>query len=210
MNRITPLKSDPLNMRLYDILKEMIIYNQIEPGARLVIKNLCDKFQVSSSPVRDALRYLEADGLVINNGQSSFVLNLTKQDVEEIYEIRQVMEPFALEKAFPNFNIDKLEKLAAGMKTTTNSKASFANDMKFHNTIIESCNNTHLAKQLRVLANQSYHVGFRLHAQTTDHQSINNEHIIIINAICEQRKNDGMKLLKTHLENSMKRILNYL
>lgn len=208
MTSMKPLKkNEMLNKRISNILKEMIIYNQIEPGTRMVIKDLCDKFQVSSSPVRDALRYLEAQGLVIYDGNGSFVLDLTKNDVEEIYDIRQVLEPYALENSFKYFNKKKLENLANKMSNSSSKKTSFADDMAFHGMIIESCTNGRLQRQLEVLANQSYHIGFRLFKKSISHKEINNEHYTVIQSILGNNVKEASRLLKIHLITSKERIL---
>jgi len=207
MTEVMPLKSDPLNVRMFNILKKMIIYNEFEPGARLVIKDLCNLFRVSSSPVRDALHFLESDGLVKNDGNCYHVLQLNETDVTEIYSMRKVLEPYALDYALPNMDKRELRLLMGRMEAHGNALSAFEDDMAFHSMIIEACDNSYLKKELYFLANQSYHIGFKFHTLTNNRIESNVEHIKVIKAVIDNQPTEASDSLREHLDNSMHRIL---
>ncbi|MHC1693521.1 MAG: GntR family transcriptional regulator [Sphaerochaetaceae bacterium] len=209
MMDVMPLKTELKNTKMFNILKKMIIYNEFEPGSRLVIKDLCNLFQVSSSPVRDALHFLESEGLVRNNGNFFCVLKLNEVDVEEIYSIRQVLEPFALTQAFDAMDRRELQSLLDRMETHGNAATSFVDDMDFHSLIIDSCKNSYLEKELHFLANQSYQIGFRFHSITNNRTESKDEHMAVIRAILADSKNEACTLLERHLCNSKERILRF-
>jgi GntR family transcriptional regulator of gluconate operon len=207
MEQILSIKSEPLKSKLYHILKEMIINNQLEPGYRLVINELREKFGVSSTPVRDALHYLEADGLVENKENGCYVINLSKNDVEEIYEMRELLEVAALEQAFSGFEKQKLTVLREKM-VNSNAKNNFANDMEFHNSISESCHNQRMKRQLQTLADQSFQVGYKLHSNTNIHDEIP-EHILILDALIKGDLELAKTNLRKHLQNTKSRIIQH-
>ncbi len=183
----------------------MIINNDLKSGSRIVINELCQIFNVSSSPVRDALHYLQADGLIESKHNGYYVINLTRKDIEELYEMREVLEVFAVESVFGYLNKMKLKELLDRIMNS-NDEDNFKNDMEFHNFIIENCRNKRLKDQLRILANQSYHIGFKLHKKVTVHKEIQ-EHIKVIKAMLENDLILTIDLLKEHLRNTKKRII---
>jgi DNA-binding GntR family transcriptional regulator len=201
------IKNEGLNLKLYHVLKEMIILNELEPGRRLVIKELCEKFEVSSSPVRDALHYLAANGLVEDRENGYYVICPSESDVEEIYEMRGLLEPFALIQIFPRLKSQYLTDLRDRiMKSST--EQNFQNDMDFHNILSENCQNLRLKKQLQILANQSFLIGYKLHSTTNIHEEIG-EHLEILDALISRNLELANSNLKQHLIKSKERIIKY-
>ena len=77
----------------YSALKQMIISNELGPGERLLDRELADKVGVSRTPVRDALRRLEQDGLITTRtGRRWFVADLDTKQAANLYELREVLE----------------------------------------------------------------------------------------------------------------------
>ena len=201
------IKSETLNLQLYNVLKNKIIYNELAPGSRLVINELCKEYQVSSTPVRDALHYLTANGLVEDRNNGYYVIEASEKDVEEIYEMREILEPFALEQVFPHLSQEYLKDLRKKILDSS-PENNFQNDMDFHNTISEYCKKYRLKKQLQILANQSFHIGYKLHRGTQIHDEIG-EHLSVLDALIEQDLALASANLRRHLANSKERIIKY-
>jgi DNA-binding GntR family transcriptional regulator len=88
-----------LNVRVYEALRAEIIKGTLAPGQRLAIRTLADHLQVSATPVRDAVRRLEGDGLVdIIPRRGTFVSDFTRKHVQEIFQIRCIIESAAVER----------------------------------------------------------------------------------------------------------------
>ena len=84
---------ESLRGRTVRTLRQAILANHLKPGQRLVERELCEQTGVSRSSVREALRYLESEGLVESRGSKGmFVSVLTKRQAMEIYEVRAVLE----------------------------------------------------------------------------------------------------------------------
>lgn len=84
---------EPLRGRTLKALRQAILANRLEPGQRLVERELCQQTGVSRSSIREALRYLESEGLVESRGSKGmFVSVLTRTQAMEIYEVRAALE----------------------------------------------------------------------------------------------------------------------
>ncbi len=98
--RIKMIKHSNLSHRIYEILKDQIINEELAPGERLLDDKLASSFGVSRTPVREALTRLTSEGLVeITPRSGIYVKKLTRKDVEEIYKIRKVLEGLAAREA---------------------------------------------------------------------------------------------------------------
>ena len=133
---------------IYLALRERILSNDIEPGTRLVMRDVGNHYQASDIPVREALRMLERDGLVETAPYvGARVTTLTTKEVEETYFIRSHLESVATGLAADRITEDELAELDALM--TKMDAAVEAQDgpafsdlnREFHRTIIASCGN---------------------------------------------------------------------
>jgi DNA-binding GntR family transcriptional regulator len=83
----------PLRERTLRVLREAILSDHLRPGQRLIERDLCEQAGVSRSSIREALRYLESEGLVESHGSKGmFVSVLKREEALEIYEVRAALE----------------------------------------------------------------------------------------------------------------------
>lgn len=100
-----PLKQEsaPLRNKIIQSLRRAIETGRLEPGARLVEKDLCQQLNVSRTSLREALRQLQAEGILTElNNRGLAVVTVTEQDAENIYRIRGVLEPLIVEQFIEN------------------------------------------------------------------------------------------------------------
>ncbi|AEM83549.1 GntR family transcriptional regulator [Streptomyces violaceusniger] len=93
---ITSLQQRSLGDLVAHELRVLIVSGRLRPGTHLVEGALAEQYDVSRGPVRDALRQLEAEGLVEARRRGVFVTGLTEDDVEELYTLRESLETLAL------------------------------------------------------------------------------------------------------------------
>ena len=110
-------ESRPIREIAYDILKKAIITGEIPAGERIVETEYADRLHISRTPLREALRKLERDGLVEYVMRRGVVVHaFTTEDVDQIYTIRNSLEmltlPYIIEKATPKDIASLREKLA--------------------------------------------------------------------------------------------------
>ena len=95
----------------YKIIKEAIISLKLKPGERLGISMLAKQLRISTTPVRAALARLEQEGLIeIIRFKGAFVAQIDDDDVEEIFELRKLLEGAAVKMAATSFSPDDLQK----------------------------------------------------------------------------------------------------
>lgn len=99
--RLEPLRHEaaPLRNKIIASLRRAIELGHLEPGARLVEKNLCEQLDVSRTSLREALRELQAEGILAQTANRGLaVVRVSRQDAENIYRIRSVLEPLIVEQ----------------------------------------------------------------------------------------------------------------
>ncbi len=94
------IRRETLGAQVYDLLRDRILRGEIAGGSRLVQESLSEEMGISRIPIRDALKRLETDGLVVGDEIGRYtVVPFTSQDADEIYAIRRRLEPYAAEVA---------------------------------------------------------------------------------------------------------------
>ena len=103
------IRRETLGTQAYHLLRERILRGEIPGGSRLTQGPLSEEIGTSRIPVRDALKRLESDGLVVCDEIGRYtVVQFGTQDAEEVYAIRRRLEPFAVEKAVQAMNSEAL------------------------------------------------------------------------------------------------------
>ena len=99
--RLAPLRHEPAPLRnqIMRSLRRAIELGHLEPGARLIEKSLCEQLDVSRTSLREALRELKAEGILTQtHNRGLAVVRVSRQDAENIYRIRSVLEPLIVEQ----------------------------------------------------------------------------------------------------------------
>lgn len=104
-------------------LRELIFSGELGPGERLMVDHLKTELAMSPTPIREAFRVLQAEGLIVHRPHHGMVVaRQSVQDVQEIVDLRAVLEPHALKLAIPKMGgatLDKLEALQAESVATS-------------------------------------------------------------------------------------------
>ena len=102
-----------LSARVYNQIKHLILCNEIMPGQKLHHQELSERLGVSRTPVREALTRLVQEGYVSFLPNRGFTCKeIRMQEAEELYELREALEAFAVEKAIANLTDAALARLA--------------------------------------------------------------------------------------------------
>lgn len=126
--------------RVADELRRLILDGDLRPGQRLGQEMLAERFKASRMPVREALRQLEAEGLVsIIRNSGAWVSKLDAFEFDQTYKMREVVEPLAIRESIPNLTdaqISRLEELVEEIDATAGSKRDVEGflrlDREFH------------------------------------------------------------------------------
>ncbi len=133
-----PTRAPALGEQLAAVLRDQIVRRTIAPGTHLVEDTLAAEYDVSRGPVRDALRLLEAQGLVEARRRGFHVIGLTRRDIDDLYGLREALEVVAATRAIDHATEDDLavgRAIVADMIASADRSdaAGFAEaDLRFH------------------------------------------------------------------------------
>jgi len=143
-------KDQNLSTVIYEAIKEKIIAGEYTPGTLLMERTLADEFQVSRTPVREALKRLSQEGwLLWEERRRAVVSEINESDVMELFTLREMIEPFAIKKIItegqPQVLAGLLVPISNDMEKLAEQPTEFMEkDMEFHSTIIEQLHLTKL------------------------------------------------------------------
>lgn len=189
--------------QVYEYLKNAIIMNEFKPGTPLVELEISETLRVSRSPIREALRQLEVEGLVFSiPARGSFVSPLTPYDLEEIYELRSVLELWALERSITRIENEELDEVQAlfeeGYQNNSWETLHRA-DYMLHALITEKAWSKRLTTFLNMLSSQSERVRFQSARHRGRDDLSYREHLNIIQCIRERNLEKSRDALRSHL-----------
>ncbi len=200
--------------QIYAEIFRRIADGNIREQLRLKEEELAREFNVSRSPIREVLQLLAQDGLIeLFPNRGAVAKSLTPDDIEEVYEIRQRLEPLALEHAVPRLSLETLRDFRLKMSnlTTTKDYVLMSDlDRDFHKYIIETSNKKRLINMLnqllRLLMNFRYQ-GFHDPAIS---KRVADEHIALIDTLMLRKTEEAKRLMAEHIDNSKNATLNFL
>lgn len=201
----------------YDLLRQAIIKEEFEPGKRLVIDEIASNFGVSSIPIREALRQLEADGFVeITPYMGATVTKICANSIYEIFAMLEAMEaicsPIAC-RLMSDADIEILDKLVEKMDDSLDDPESWSTFNKaFHLQICEFAQTKLIIKMLQKVLDQWDRV--RIHYMKNvlglRVKSAQEEHRQIIKAFKDRDADQVERLMRLHNQNALSAYNQYL
>jgi DNA-binding GntR family transcriptional regulator len=209
MNGFTQVQ--PLYKQAYEALKKSILTGEISSGSRLVATQLAEKYQVSRTPLREALRLLENDGLLIQDKMGATVVQLNKKDFEELCECRLMLEKQIVELIVPtisNSQLNKIDKVLLQIEEgfgEENSIRTLELNSKFHGLLIEVCENKRLIQLLEQVRSMLILYRANIIRGCTHSGEIVKEHRNIFESIKNRDLESALLHTEIHLLNDKKR-----
>ena len=152
-------KRDPLFLQAYEVIKDRLLRGALVPGERLVETTLARDLGVSRNPIREALRLLMQDGLVHSTASGQVVHPMTIDDIQEIYECRMMVEPFAASLASQRIQQSEITVLYRYIDQAESCFASGDIDgtiqanSSFHNSIVQFSQNQLVYSTFKMIDN---------------------------------------------------------
>ena len=184
--QVEPLRKQTLSGIVAKKLEEMILGGEILPGQRINESHLSRRFGVSRAPVREAIRHLEKSGIVeIRVNRGTFVRTVQIREVEELYDVRAVLDALACEKAAENATRQDVARLKRILNEMTRfveegkAREYFRSNLAFHETIIR-CSGSHtlsalyegIRKKAALFRRTSLSIPGRMRASVLQHSEI--------------------------------------
>ncbi|MGB7086690.1 MAG: GntR family transcriptional regulator [Phormidesmis sp.] len=206
-----------LHEQTYQLLRTCIFSGELAPGERLIETQLADKLQVSRTPIREAIRQLQQDGLVVAEPQGGArIVTLSSEDARQLYDCRLALEQLSVSQACMQAKDDELQRLewfcdqAEKADQLRRSDLSLFQrleaDHQFHRYIAKISGNGWLL----VLLDQIFDKMMLLRIQTTRYNpevlEIRLEHRQVYEAIAQRRAEAAIAAIQAHLTASKRRV----
>ena len=197
----------PLRDVVFQTLRQAILRGELKPGERLMEIHLAQRLGVSRTPVREAIRKLELEGLVLMiPRKGAIVAEITVSDLEDVLEVRMALEELAVKHACRRVTGEQLagiRSLAEEFKRTLSGDdvaACAQADMKFHDAIYEATGNSRLVQILNNLREQMYRYRMEYLKDRQSHQNLIEEHDGILRALENRDEELAIRMTARHIE----------
>jgi DNA-binding GntR family transcriptional regulator len=197
---------------VHDTLRRAILSGQLPGGARLVQADIASQLSVSTTPVREALRDLAAEGLVVFRAHiGAVVRELDFDELVELYDIRKALEPLALRRAAERITPDELAAAAAvakAMEQESDPAAWAALNRTFHAMLEEAARASFFQSVLKGVQDiAAIYVADSLRTEPGRTASGNKEHQALLAALRRRDGDEAASIMVAHLESTLQAIL---
>lgn len=198
----------PLRDVVFKTLRKGILTGQLKPGERLMEVHLANRLGVSRTPIREAIRKLELEGLVIMiPRRGAEVAQITEKSLKDVLEVRRAMDALSVELACDRITEEEIQRLQAACtafeEATHRKDASeiAKADVELHDIIVEATGNQRLQQLVNNLAEQMYRYRFVYIQEAEQHQQLIEEHHMIYESIVKKDKSAAAAAAMLHIDN---------
>lgn len=204
----------PLRDVVFNTLRQAILTGELKPGERLMEIHLADRLGVSRTPIREAIRKLELEGLVtMVPRKGAEVAQITEKSMNDVLEVRRAMDALCVELACDRIGEQELERLKracddfAKAVETKDVKQIAQADVALHDIIVQATGNQRLIQLVNNLSEQMYRYRFEYIKDFRQHEKLVEEHRIIYESIVRKDKETASQAAKMHIDNQKKAII---
>lgn len=185
----------PLRDVVFNTLRQAILTGELKPGERLMEIHLANKLGVSRTPIREAIRKLELEGLVtMIPRRGAEVAQITEKSMNDVLEIRRALDALCVELACERITEEDLGRLKQACKAfeaavrTKDIKKVAQADVELHDIIVQATGNQRLVQLINNLSEQMYRYRFEYIKDIGQHQRLIEEHRMIYESIVKKDK----------------------
>ena len=200
----------PLRDVVFNTLRQAILRGELKPGERLMEIQLANKLGVSRTPIREAIRKLELEGLVLMiPRKGAEVAEISEKCLRDVLEVRKALEELAVQLACDKITeegIQELEKCAGEFKKILKSDdiTEIAEaDVRFHDVIYMATDNQKLIQLLSNLREHMYRYRVEYLKNPEVHEQLLKEHEEIICHIKKGEKEEAVRIVCRHIDNQV-------
>ena len=198
----------PLRDVVFQTLRAAILKGELKPGERLMELQLAAKLGVSRTPIREAIRMLEQEGLAVTiPRKGAEVAKMTEKDMEDVLQIRCSLEDLAIRVSCDKITATELQELKVAMeefeeKTKSDNVVEIAKaDVKFHEILYKATDNPKLLQLLNNLREQMYRYRVEYLKETELYPRLIEEHRQMYEALMAKNKERAAAYVEQHLHN---------
>ena len=204
----------PLRDVVFNTLRQAILRGELKPGERLMEIQLANTLGVSRTPIREAIRKLELEGLVLMiPRKGAEVAEITEKSLRDVLEVRRALEELAVELVCEKITDEQIQDLKgaaedfkASLKDGDITRIAEA-DVKFHDVIYMATDNQKLIQLLNNLREQMYRYRVEYLKRSDFHQQLIDEHEEIIETIENGQKERAVQVVCQHVDNQVEAVM---
>lgn len=211
--KLNPNAYLPLRDVVFLTLRDAILRGDIAPGERLMEISLAKQLGVSRTPIREAIRMLEKEGLAVTEPRrGARVAGMTEKDLNDVLEVRDALDELTVKDACERMteeDFDKLDQALVEFKDEVskgNVKEIVEADEAFHNVLYEAARNPKLFDIVQNLKEQMYRYRFEYVKELTDYSTLIKEHEMIIDGLRNKDKDNVVAIMHEHLMNQVESV----
>ena len=204
----------PLRDVVFQTLRQAILRGELKPGERLMEIHLANRLGVSRTPIREAIRKLELEGLVtMIPRRGAEVAQITEKSMNDVLEVRRAMDALCVELACDRITDEELEALKKACEgfeqavKTRDAKKIAQADVALHDIIVQATGNKRLIQLVNNLSEQMYRYRFEYIKDFSQHEKLVEEHRIIYESIVKKDRETASTAAKLHIDNQKKAII---
>lgn len=207
----------PLRDVVFHTLRQAILRGELKPGERLMEIQLANKLGVSRTPIREAIRKLELEGLVLMiPRRGAEVAEITEQSLRDVLEVREALEELSVKLACEHVTKDQIAEMkeaAAAFKESLKgddvTRIAEA-DVAFHDVINMATANQKLIQILNNLREQMYRYRVEYLKKREFYDQLVEEHEMLIQAVENREKERAVEIICRHIDNQEKAISEFI
>lgn len=207
----------PLRDVVFNTLRQGILTGELKPGERLTEIHLAKRLGVSRTPIREAIRMLEQDGLVtMMPRKGAEVSRISGKDLQDVLDVRLVLDSLATRLACERITDEEkvaLSKAAQGFvnATKTGDITRIAKaDVEFHDVILKASDNKRLIQMVNNLAERIYRYRLEYIKDKKHHKQLIEEHEMILKYVLDGNCDKAIESAELHIVNQEKHMLDQL
>lgn len=207
----------PLRDVVFNTLRQAILTGELKPGERLMEIHLANKLGVSRTPIREAIRKLELEGLVtMIPRRGAEVAQITWKSLQDVLEVRRSLDALCAELASERMSENELAALEVACREfeeaiyTKDVRQIASADVELHDIIIKATGNARLVQLVNNLAEQMYRYRFEYIKDFSTHTRLIEEHRVILEALKNRDAKTAAEAAVAHIDNQMEAIARQL
>lgn len=204
----------PLRDVVFNTLRRAILTGELKPGERLMEIHLANRLGVSRTPIREAIRKLELEGLVtMIPRRGAEVAQITEKSLQDVLEVRRALDALCAELACDRITPEGKAALKRACDsfedaTRTGDAVTIAEaDVALHDIIVQATGNQRLIQLINNLSEQMYRYRFEYIKDASQHQRLIEEHRVIYESILKKDRETASQAARMHIDNQKKAII---
>lgn len=197
--------------KIYRALRDDITFGELEPGEKLIELDICEKFKVSRTPVREALRLLQSEGYIdVSVNKGAVVRKVSIEELKNIFDILAFLDACAVESAtryVTRKDIDRLKKLTTRLNNAKSSDFGKVLDLNnaFHEFFAKNSRNPLLYNEIKKMRNKIYRSRGILYVNFLgNRKKHNDDHEMILKYVEKGEAVKAGNKMKSHIQKSIK------